>query len=592
MLKTENNHEKEKITMKERGSFILSYIKKYTGLYLLSVIFIISSSLLALIPPQIVGKIVNALTNRVFYEIVYLIFIMLGFTVSQGVIGYFSNRVYIFILTDVMARLRKNIFSTVINANNLKAQELDPGGFNTKLVMDVANVSNLFDQHIINIIIDIIKVTGIIVILFITNYKIAAVFSFQLIPAILIFYIFMPKIYDKTANAQTKMDKLFHVIYNYLYGLNTIKLLAIENNTIKKLKTIIDDLRNHNYSLQKTEAIMGLCYIIFPLMNLATIWLFGGFLIYKGELTLGGLISIQMYMELISGPFESISGLSGLISSGIVSLDRLLRLNKQANRESKNEEKKVYLKNGNVQIKDIAFSYKQSQREFIFKNLSLNFETNSFIAVIGKSGIGKSTLAKLLVRSFDADKGSIILQEHYDITRINKNVLREQISLIEGYSTFFGNTLQEALLLPEDGSLDDEAVKILNLLHLSEFTKYIIEKEPYDIGLNGIKFSDGQRHRMAIARSLLRKPKVLIIDEALKSLDIYIEHEVIKTLKHYVKNMTIILITHSLNFMNYFDQVLIMKNENDDFLIETMTYKNPTRELIVDEFLNNELVKN
>ncbi len=566
----------------------LPYFKPYIRTIIISSVLMLIASVISLLPPRFIGYAVDSLNKDNFNIVIVFASYAIGVTIIGALINYIISRLYIKIQNEVIFNIRKDIFTAAIDMSYAESSKIEPGEINTRIMVDVRNIANLFSVDTIGFLISIVKVVIVFSYLMFMSPKLTIITFLQIIPILFIFNTFFIRYYDKTKSMQKKLDDVYSLIHHYINGLKTIKLLAIEKKTSDVAENSLKEAKEKDVDFLKVNSLIELVRNVFPIFNIIIVWMFGGYEVFAGRMSIGDLITFELYVWIIYGPLTQIMGLSGTISSGVASIDRINEIVTKKNREKQEIAENIIDRetsaiSGKIVVEDVNFSYDDNKKP-VLNNFSLTITANSLIGIIGPSGIGKSTLAQLIVRLLESESGNIWLDDK-DIKDIPEQKLREKVCFVENNTYIFGRSLHETLMIPKDRSRDKEAINILKRIGLLAFAQSLENKQEYDIGINGNKISSGQMHRLSIARALLKKPKILIIDEALSSVDITLELQIIDVFKEYTKDMTIILITHSLNFIDHFNKIFLLSKNEEEGVLTPKEFNKPNRKEIVQYLL-------
>ena len=344
-----------------------------------------------------------------------------------------------------------------------------------------------------------------------------------------------------------------------LNGIETVKSFNAEEKAqykteklfIKFLKSIFKGgfLSNSQQSLTNAVYVIGETVIL---------WV-GTINILNGNLTIGELITFNALLAYFLDPVKNLINLQPTMQTAIVAADRLgeiLDLDPEKKENEENKIKDVSL-NKEIEISNLDFRY--GTRQLVLKNINMNIMPGEKIALVGESGSGKTTLVKLLMNFYEFEKGEIMFGD-YNIKDINIESLRDKIAYISQDIFLFSGTIRENLMLGNEDATLDEIIEACKLSKANEF----IEKMPlrYETLLeeNGANLSGGQKQRLAIARALLKKPDILIMDEATSNLDSITEKAIEKTINELSNNITTIIIAHRLSTIMRCDRIYVMEN--------------------------------
>ncbi|WP_143328817.1 peptidase domain-containing ABC transporter, partial [Clostridium beijerinckii] len=281
--------------------------------------------------------------------------------------------------------------------------------------------------------------------------------------------------------------------------------------------------------------------------------------VLKRDITIGEVISFNALLAYFIGPIERLINLQPQLQSAIVASDRLGEILDLELEKSLSEGKKIKPKSllGHVILEDVDFRY--GVRELVLKNINLSIKSGEKIALVGESGSGKTTIAKLLMGFYEIERGEIILND-YNIKDLNKEVLRDKISYISQESFFFSGTIRENLQFANEDLNYEDMISACKKAEIHDYINGLPLRYETILEEKGGNISGGQRQRLSIARALLKKPDILIMDEATSNLDSITEKAIQKTLEECSGNTTTIIIAHRLSTIIKCDKIYVMEN--------------------------------
>lgn len=282
---------------------------------------------------------------------------------------------------------------------------------------------------------------------------------------------------------------------------------------------------------------------------------FGGSLVLKGEVTIGELISFNALLAYFIQPIGRLINLQPQLQEAIVASDRLGEILDLELEKSDDESIKPETLAGCISLENVSFAY--GMRDNVLNDINISIHNGEKIALVGESGSGKTTIAKLLMGFYKIDQGKIILNNYY-IDDIDKETLRSKISYISQDSFFFSGTIKENLEFVGDDVTYEKMVDACKKAHIHEYIESLPLKYKTPLEEKGSNLSGGQRQRLSIARALLKKPEILIMDEATSNLDSITERAIQRTLEECTENVTTIVIAHRLSTIKKCQKIYVM----------------------------------
>lgn len=346
------------------------------------------------------------------------------------------------------------------------------------------------------------------------------------------------------SSAQEIIANLFSFVENGLKGFFFKNYVKLEDNYVK-------NSIHTSFILAFNRAILN----FLNSLTVATILGYGGYKVITGSLSLGGLVSFNLYSQRFIGPITQLAQYNTEIVTSMISWKRITSLLKTPiSVNSGDEEINIF---GDIEFENVRFSYDKENK--VFNNLNLKFEKGKVHAIVGPSGVGKTTLIHLLLRLWDVDGGNIYLKGH-DIKKINIENLRDQISLVSQNIFLLNDNIYNNIVLDNKEVSREKLDEVLRQADIYDFIDSLPNKLNTMIGENGIKVSGGEKQRISIARALLKNSSILIFDEATSMLDNETEENIISQLLSVFKNKTIILIAHRLSTVKNADIIYVLRD--------------------------------
>lgn len=436
--------------------------------------------------------------------------------------------------------------------------------------LDASKVRVTVSDATLSVAIDSLMAIAGAIILFIQNSFLFYI-TLLLIPIYAVIIYIFHKLFTKANRDLMEKDaELASYIVESIKGIETIKAYNLEGTAFQETEKRFAKLLNSYYNLEKYEIIQSSLKLFLLLIGETTILWLGATEVFKGNLTVGQLITFNALLAYFLEPIQNLINLQSTIQTGLVASERLveildLEIEKQV--EGTKQIKPQNLK-GDIEFKDINFRY--GTRELILKNVNLKINQGEKIALVGQSGSGKTTLIKLLMNFFQNETGNIFING-IDIKDIQLESLREKIAYIPQDTFFFNDTIKRNLSFGSSEEIEiKEIEEIAKLAKIHDFINNLPLQYNTFLEENAMNISGGQRQRLAIARALLRKPDILILDEATSNLDSTTENAISETIQTYCKDITTIIIAHRLSTIKNCNKIFVMDKGE---IIESGTHK-------------------
>ena len=557
------------------------YTKKHIRKILLSVFFSVlvagsTSSIAWLLDPAI---------KKIFLEkdqsliLIIPILIILAFSI-KGISLYVAKILMINVGEEVKKKLQIDMLGSLIKADTQYIDKKHSGKFISNLTYDVGHITNLLSVAILNLFKDSLTLIGLLFVMFTQNWKLSLI-SIIMIPLASTAARTMGKRMGKVVTeAQEKSGYLTTYLVELFKNHKLIKIFQKENYEAIRAEGHIHQL------MEKSKKIATVLVRVSPIMEVLTGIMIAILIYYSGKLIMNGEIEVNNFFSFLAAmmlayqPVRSLSTLNIVINQGFSAAARILPIVDTVN-EIKNtpNSKNLNIKNSEIKFKNVCFKYESSNKN-VLDNISLNFEGGKMTALVGHSGSGKSTILNLIPRFYQAQSG-IIEIDNQSINDVKLETLRNNISLVSQETTLFDDTIKNNIKYANEYSTEEEIIKVAKLSNSHEFIEKLPNKYDTLIGENGLRLSGGEKQRISIARAMIKKSSIILLDEATSSLDSETEAKIQEALFTLTKNKTTIVIAHRLstilnsNNIYLIDSGKVIKNgKHEDLLIESKLYKN------------------
>ncbi len=488
------------------------------------------------------------------------------------------------IMINVSEEIRKNIqvdmFSSLINADTKLIDNKHSGKFVSNLINDVGMITNLVSTAILNLFKDSFTLIGLMGVMFYQNWKLSLV-AIIMIPLASIAAKSLGKRIGKVTNQQ--MDKA-GILKTYLIEI-------FKNHKLTKIfqKELFEKKRAYEYinNLKETSKKINIIFVrASPIMEILT-GVMIGFLIYisaklvlRNELEVSNFFSFLAAMMLAYQPVRSLATLNITVQQGIMGAKRVLPIIDDIPEISdKKNASELVVSDGKIKFENVKFNYDQENEE-ILKSINLDIPGKKMTALVGQSGAGKSTILNLIPRFYNTNEGEIKI-DGKSINEISIYSLRKNISLVSQDINLFDDTIKNNISYANLDASQKEIEEAAKYSFADEFIKNLPSGYDTVIGENGIRLSGGEKQRISIARAILKKSPIILLDEATSSLDAETESKIQKAINFLTKGRTTIVIAHRLSTILNSDKIYVINKGNvigegkhDDLLKTSIEYKN------------------
>lgn len=554
--------EKKKITRKGlRNAFkLFKYIKPFQGQYYIGMFFLLGSTLTSLIFPKLLGDLVNAANKEAVSRSLNEVAILLGIVLlAQAIFSYFRIVLFVNVTEKTLAYLRQDTYNHLIKLPLRFFDQRRVGELNSRISADIILLQETLTTTLAEFIRQIITIFGGIALLAITSLQLT-LFMLAVLPGVMILArVFGRYIRKFSKQVQAQVAESNTIVEETLQGIQSVKSFTNEYFEIGRYRKKTEEIAQVGIKSGKYRGAFS-AFIVFGLFGalVAVIWK-GSALLAKGELVAGDLFSFVIYSAFVGGTIGGLASVYASIQKFIGATEDLFAIFNE--KEEVLEDVSKLLDNeqlkGEIAFNSLSFAYPSRPEELVLKEISVNIEANQMVALVGASGAGKSTIASLLLRLHEPTSGAIIF-DGKDGRDYPLSLLRSQIALVPQDIFLFGGTIRENIAYGKPSATDDEILEAAAKANALEFINRFPERLNTLVGERGTQLSGGQRQRIAIARAVLKNPRILILDEATSSLDSESERLVQDALEKLMEGRTSVVIAHRLSTVRKADQILVL----------------------------------
>ena len=523
------------------------YSKKYLSKIILSGVFAIlvaasTSSIAWLLDPAI---------KKLFIEkdqsLLFLIpaMIIVAFCV-KGMSLYFAKATMIGVGESVKKELQYDMVCNLVETDTQIIDKKHSGKFISNLTYDVTHITNLLSNAILTLFKDSLTLIGLLTVMFLQNWKLALI-SIVMIPLASFAAKTLGKRISKvTTEAQEKSGFLTTYLVELFKNHKLIKIFQKEIYEKNRANKSLSELKEKNQKIQTVFVRLSPVMEVLTGIMIAILIFYAGKLIAKDELDINNFFSFLAAMMLAYQPVRSLSTLNMVMNQGLSAASRILPIIDQENNIKEVENaKSINIVNSDIEFKDINFAYEMDEDQTL-NSINLKFQGGMMTSLVGHSGSGKSTILNLIPRIYDAQSGDITI-DNQSIYKSTLESLRRQISMVSQETTLFDDTIKNNIRYANENASDQEVYEVAKLSFCDEFINTLPNKFETLIGENGVRLSGGEKQRLSIARAMIKKSSIILLDEATSSLDAETEAKIQEALSILTKNKTTIVIAHRLS---------------------------------------------
>jgi len=515
--------------------------------------------------PLTLGNAIDAITNNsektpfYFYSLLSVAIILVG-----GIFLFFTRQSLIVVSREIENDLRFDFFSHLQTLDKNFFNQKSTGDIMAHATNDINNVRNFLGPGIMYSIQTLLRTVITLVILMSISTEVTLIALLPLPVISYTVYKVMKYTYSRSLKVQEAFSYMTTKAQENFSGIRVIKSYVRELYEIEQFNIISSDYQKKNLSLARIQAYS------FPMMFLLTgisiilVIYFGGLKVINGSLTIGNVAEFMVYLGQLTFPMIAFGWVINLVQRAAPSMQRLMKIINTKPDISDNENIMKNLKvdeiKGNIEFANVSFKYPGTDN-YVLKNLNLKIPGGSTLGIIGHTGVGKSTLINLLPRIYDVSEGEILI-DGYNIKQIPLGVLRKSIGVVPQESFLFSDSLEKNITYSSELVDKEEVIDASKISGLYKDVILFPEKFDTIIGERGITLSGGQKQRTSIARAVYLKPKILILDDSLSSVDTHTEEEILQGLKKIMETRTSIIISHRISTIQNADNIIVLSNRN------------------------------
>ena len=523
------------------------YSRRYLDKIILSALFSIlvagsTSAIAWLLDPAIKKLFIEKDQSLIFFIPLMIIF---AFT-TKGLSLYLAKATMISVGEEIKKKLQFDMVNSLIKTDTQIIDKKHSGKFISNLTYDVTHITNLLSNAILTLFKDSLTLIGLLAVMFLQNWKLALI-SIIMIPLASVSARQLGKRIGKVATeAQEKSGYLTTYLVELFKNHKLIKIFQKETMEVKRADKHLTQLKDKNKKIQTVFVRLSPIMETLTGFMVAILIFYSGKLMARGEVDINNFFSFLAAMMLAYQPVRALSTLNMVINQGLSAASRIIPIIDQKN-EIKNLDnaKSLIIKNANIHFNNLNFSYEIKEGKTL-DSVNLEFEGGKMTSLVGHSGSGKSTILNLIPRFYDAQSGDIII-DNQSIYEVTIESLRDEISMVSQETTLFDDTIKNNIKYGRENATDEEVFQAAKLSYCDEFINNLPNKFETLIGENGVRLSGGEKQRLSIARAMMKKSSIILLDEATSSLDSETESKIQNALKILTKDKTTIVIAHRLS---------------------------------------------
>jgi ATP-binding cassette subfamily B multidrug efflux pump len=543
--------------------YLNKYFVKYKYRFFLGLLFTILAQIFSLYTPEYIGNSINTIqefakSNPTFAreELLNNILIILATTIIAGFLTFLMRQTLIVMSRHIEFDLKNEVYNHYQQLSQNFYKKNRTGDLMNRISEDVSKVRMYVGPAVMYSLNTIIRFGVVIVYMYNISPKLTL---YSLLPLPLLSYSIFKisaQIHKKSSLYQQNLSTLSSFAQEFFSGIRVVKAYALEKNKSEEFGKLTQESKNKNLSLAKTNSFFGpLMILLIGLSNLVVIYA-GGMMYINGSIqNIGTIAQFILYINMLTWPVASLGWVSSMIQEAEASQKRLNEfLNTESDIQNYNIQKSHI--DGKISFKNVSFTYDDTNIEAL-KNISFEVESGKMLAILGKTGSGKSTILTLISRLYDTTSGEILIDDK-TIKNINLNDLRDSIAVVPQDAFLFSDSIKNNIKFGKENATDEEIINVAKKAAVHE--NIINFSLGYDtvLGERGITLSGGQKQRVSIARAFIKEAPVLLLDDCLSAVDTETEEQILNNLLQLSQQKTTIIVSHRISSAKNADKIIIL----------------------------------
>jgi len=549
--------------------FLNKFLYKYRIKLIIGFFITVTARIFALIAPNLVGNSITLIENYVLSSSIDLdvlkerlvinILLIIGSALIAGVFTFIMRQMIINVSRFIEFDLKNIIYKKYQNLDFDFYKNNRTGDLMNRISEDVSKVRMYVGPAIMYTINTITLFIIVVSYMFSVAPKLTMYTLIPLPILSIIIYKISRIINIRSKIVQEYLSKLTTFTQEAFSGVKIIKTYTIEDFTNQKLEKLASDSKNKNMSLVKVQSwFFPLMILLIGISNILVIYI-GGNQYMNGQIELGVLAEFIIYVNMLTWPVATVGWVTSIIQQAEASQKRI---NEFLNVPYKivNKKNSKLMVDGDISFNNVSYTYKETNIKALDK-ISFNVKKGESIAVMGDVGSGKTTILELISRVYEPDQGNVYIGGN-NISDINLNLLRDSIGYVPQSTFLFSETIENNLKFGKEDASNSEIKESIKIADLTDDINLFKDKYNTLLGERGVNLSGGQKQRLAIARAVIKKPKILILDDSLSAVDTQTEENIISNINNITKNITVFISTHRISTSKNCDKILVINNGN------------------------------
>lgn len=559
-MKKKNKHKQNSLI--KSFKIISKSVREYKKPSLITPLFIAGEVVMEVTIPFIMAIMIDEMYGDVINPIYVYGTIMILMALMSLTFGFLAGKSAATASTGFAKNLRKDLFNKVQDFSFAEIDKFSTSSLITRLTTDVTNVQNAYQMLIRVAVRAPLMGTFAFIMTFTVSWKLALIYV-AVIPVLALgLILIMKNVIPIFKRIFKKYDKLNNTVQENIAAIRVVKSFVREEHEKKNFKIIAEDVKDDFTKVEKTIALSNPLMMFSIYISMLLIAYFGSRLIILSggtELTAGGLTSLVTYTMYILMTVMMISMIFVMLTMSLESVNRIVEVLETDSTLPQNETGSKDIPDASIEFRNVCFKYSKEADKFAIENINLKIASGETIGILGGTGSSKSTLVQLIPRLYDVTEGEVLVGGK-NVKAYNLKALRDEVSIVLQKNVLFSGTIKENLRWGNPNATDEEMIEACKMASADEFIQQLPDKYDTFIERGGTNVSGGQKQRLCIARSILKKPKILIFDDSTSAVDTKTDSKIRASLIEKIPNTTIIIIAQRIHSVEKADHIVLMDN--------------------------------
>lgn len=542
------------------------YLWKYRRTLFLGFLTVVGSNLFSVVQPLFIGNAIDTLKQgleaktAVSSDLLMYAGLIVGFTLIGGFFTFLTRQTIIVVSRHIEYDLRNDFLSHIQKLPLSYFQNTPTGDLMAHATNDISAVRNTLGPGIMYPTDTIMTFTLVLALMLYKDWSLTLLALIPLPLVSLAVYKLSRLVHKKFEERQEKYSELTTRAQENLSGIRVVKAYVREAYEIGLFRNLSWEYLKKNLKLAQVQSIMWpLMFLLVGSSLIITLYV-GGMRVIEGQMTIGTLAAFFTYLTMLIWPMIAFGWVMNLLQQGAASMGRLCKIwdTVPEIRDTDETDRSITRIQGEIEFRNVSFTHTNAQTPALH-NIYLKIERGQTVAIVGPVGSGKSTLVSLIPRLYDATEGEVLI-DGKNVRTIPLTVLRSYIGMVPQETFLFSDTIRENIAYGLSNGSHDGVEHAAEIAQISKDVADFPKRFETMIGERGITLSGGQKQRTSIARALIRQPSILILDDALSSVDTYTEEEILQRLRTFMKHRTSIIISHRISTVKDADVIVVLEN--------------------------------